>query len=116
MIRFSKHIAVVVLLLTNCCAYAAIKLPAIISDNMVLQQKTTITLWGWADPGEMVTVNAGWQKDPVKAKTDASGAWNVQVKTAAAGGPYTITFTGTNSIEVQNVKLGEVWLASGQSN
>jgi sialate O-acetylesterase len=97
-------------------AFAELRLPAIISDNMVLQQRTTITLWGWAAAGENISVTAGWDKTPVTAVTDSSGKWTVQVKTTRAGGPYNILFAGSNTVEVKNVLLGEVWIASGQSN
>lgn len=95
---------------------ANIKLPALISDNMVLQQQTEVTLWGWADKGEQVIVEPSWLKKEIKTTTGDDGKWQVKVKTAKAGGPYVITFSGNNRIEVQHVLLGEVWLASGQSN
>src|ERR1700712_5231568 len=97
-------------------AFAEIKLPAIIGDNMVLQQNTTIKLWGWATAGEKITITTSWSTSPVAVSADNDGKWMVSVKTSKAGGPYTILFAGTNSITVNNVLLGEVWLASGQSN
>ena len=95
---------------------AEIKLPAIIADNMVLQQNSNIKLWGWANAGEKVTVTASWSKSPVSVVTDNDGKWILSIKTIKAGGPYTIKFAASNTIEVSNVVLGEVWLASGQSN
>ena len=83
---------------------------------MVLQQKSTVTLWGWANAGENITVTASWDKTPVTATADNDGKWIVQIKTIKAGGPYTIIFKASNTIEIKNVLLGEVWLASGQSN
>ncbi|MEP6746757.1 MAG: sialate O-acetylesterase [Bacteroidota bacterium] len=97
-------------------AFAEIKLPAIIADNMVLQQNTTIKLWGWANAGEKITVTASWSKIPVSVSADDNGKWILSMKTSKAGGPYTILFAASNSITVNNVLLGEVWLASGQSN
>lgn len=97
-------------------SFAELRLPAIIADNMVLQQKSTIKLWGWANAGEKITVAAGWNKRPVAVVADNNGKWSVQIKTIKAGGPYNIIFTASNSITVNNVLLGEVWLASGQSN
>ena len=96
--------------------FATIRLPAIIDDNMVLQQKSTVKLWGWADAGEQIAISVSWNKMPISVKTDNTGKWMVSVATTKAGGPYTITFVGTNTITVNNVLLGEVWLASGQSN
>ncbi|SHL83625.1 sialate O-acetylesterase [Hymenobacter psychrotolerans] len=97
-------------------AFADVTLPALITDNMVLQQKSTVALWGWATPGEAVTVMGGWQKKPVKATADAQGNWLVRVPTGKAGGPYTLTVQGNNQLTINNVLLGEVWLCSGQSN
>lgn len=96
--------------------YAALRLPAIISDDMVLQQKSNVTLWGWASAGENVSVTVGWNKTAVTTVADSNGKWSVQVTTVKAGGPYKILFAASNSIEVKNVALGEVWIASGQSN
>ncbi|MDB5268901.1 MAG: sialate O-acetylesterase [Hymenobacter sp.] len=95
---------------------ADVTLPALLTDNMVLQQKTTVALWGWAAPGEAVTVAASWHKAPAKATADAQGNWLVRVPTTKAGGPYTITIEGRNTLTINNVLLGEVWLCSGQSN
>lgn len=95
---------------------AAVRLPAVIADHMVLQQQTTAALWGWADAGERITIRCSWNPQPATVTAAADGRWQADVKTTAAGGPYTITFSGTNTIEVQDVLLGEVWLCSGQSN
>ena len=96
--------------------FADVKLPAIISDNMVLQQNTTVALWGWADAGEAVEIKNSWNYKTEKVTADHKGNWLVHLKTIKAGGPYTITITGENKIELHNVLLGEVWLCSGQSN
>ena len=96
---------------------AAIKLPALISNNMVLQQKTRVTLWGWADAGEKISVKASWHNKTIYALADAGGKWQIVIPTIKAGGPYNISFSsGQQKIIVGNVLLGEVWLASGQSN
>ena len=93
-----------------------VKLPSIINENMVLQQKESIPIWGWADSGEAVSVKASWQKDAVTTKAGDDGKWKVNVKTPTAGGPYTVTIKGNNTISLGNVMIGEVWLCSGQSN
>lgn len=95
---------------------ANIRLPAIINDNMVLQQKSNITLWGWANAGEKITIKAGWTAKQASVTADDKGNWSVQLKTIKAGGPYNIQFAASDTITIQNVLLGEVWLASGQSN
>ena len=97
-------------------AKAAIKLPSLIANNMVLQQNTKVALWGWADAAEKVSITTSWNNKTITVTPDASGKWITYVATTKAGGPYTITFKGNNEIKVENVLLGEVWLASGQSN
>ncbi|RYU78543.1 sialate O-acetylesterase [Hymenobacter persicinus] len=114
-LRFSGLLLVLFLLCAR-AAFADVTLPALITDNLVLQQQTTVALWGWAAPGEVVTVTAGWHKQPAKATADAQGNWLVRLPTTKAGGPYTLTFQGHNRLVVSNVLLGEVWLCSGQSN
>ena len=97
-------------------AGAQIKLPAIISDNMILQQNSKVALWGWAQPGEKITITNNWNNKSVSVTTDASGKWLTYINTTKAGGPYQLMFKASNSVEVKNILLGEVWLASGQSN
>jgi len=95
----------------------AIRLPALIGNNMVLQQNALIKVWGWADAGENVSIQASWISVPVTTKTLADGTWETTIKTPSAGGPYRITVTGRDySITIENVLIGEVWVCSGQSN
>jgi sialate O-acetylesterase len=94
-------------------ASADVKLPALISDGMVLQQGIDVPLWGWADEGESVTVE--FQKQKVTA-TARDGKWVVRLKPLKAGGPFTLTISGKNKIELKDVLVGEVWICSGQSN
>ncbi len=96
---------------------AEVKLPAVLSDNMVLQQQSDARFWGWAAPGEKVGVKGSWEEDfsaPVTADDD--GKWKTSLKTPKAGGPYTITVKGNNTIDLKNILIGEVWVCSGQSN
>ncbi len=97
-------------------AWADVKLPAIFSDHMVLQRNTQVTFWGWASPGENVTVVPGWGAAPVKVRASEDGKWKVRVKTFEAGGPYTVVVRGKNKVVFKDVLLGEVWICSGQSN
>ncbi len=92
---------------------ADVKLPALIADGMVLQQGTSVPLWGWADEGESVTVEFQKQKVTAVAK---DGKWIARLKPLKAGGPFTLTISGRNKIEFKNVLVGEVWICSGQSN
>lgn len=97
-------------------AFAEVRLPAIIGNHMVLQQSTEATLWGWCEPQEKITVKTSWDT-ATYAATGTSGAnWKMLIKTPKAGGPYTITITGANTIVLEDVLIGEVWLCSGQSN
>lgn len=95
---------------------ANVNLPAFFADDMVLQQKTELKLWGWAKPGEEVKVTVGWNEEIYSCKADNQAHWEVMVHTATAGGPYDIHISGYNQLKISNVMLGEVWLCSGQSN
>jgi len=96
---------------------AAVKLPALIGNNMVLQQSATINVWGWADAGENVSINAGWLPSAVSVKANSTGNWATTIPTPEAGGPYQIMIKGRDyTITIENVMIGEVWLCSGQSN
>ncbi|MHC4978910.1 MAG: sialate O-acetylesterase, partial [Planctomycetota bacterium] len=97
-------------------SHADVMLPALIGDNMVLQRNTQVALWGWAQPGERVTVQPEWAGDAVESVADDRGHWRVHVGTPGAGGPYTLTVTGDTVVTLNNVMIGEVWLCSGQSN
>src|SRR5262245_25825361 len=92
---------------------ADVKLPALISDGMVLQQGMAVPLWGWADEGESVSVE--FQNQKLTAMTK-DGKWVVRLKPLKAGGPFTLTVSGRNKIELKNVLVGEVWICGGQSN
>lgn len=96
---------------------AEVKLPAIVSSNMVLQRNTNIVLWGWADAKEEITINASWLNIPMEIKADKEGNWRIEVKTTNSKKPQTITIhSKTSDITLENVLFGEVWLCSGQSN
>jgi len=97
--------------------FAKIILPSVFSDNMVLQQKSDVAIWGWSDPGETVKIVASWNsKDTIKVKADNSSEWKTSIQTIGAGGPYSIQIIGNGKVELKNVMLGEVWICSGQSN
>lgn len=103
-------------LLCTLLASADVRLPSIFSDHAVLQQQADVTIWGWADAGEAVTVSADWPSAPCSATAAADGRWSVKLGTGAAGGPHRLTISGRNAIEIKDVYLGEVWFCSGQSN
>ena len=95
-------------------AQADVKLPAIFSDHMVLQRDQKDRVWGWADPGEEVTVAIKDQSKTAKAGPD--GKWEVTLDPVPTGGPYTLTVKGKNTLTLSDVLAGEVWICSGQSN
>ncbi|WP_041706618.1 sialate O-acetylesterase [Ruminiclostridium cellulolyticum] len=94
-----------------------IRLPRIISDGMVLQRNTDVKIWGWASPGEAVTVR--FIGKAYHAFADDSGEWFVRLEQAKAGGPYDMYIETEESLEkitIKNILMGDVWLCSGQSN
>jgi len=122
-VRFYISVVVVSLVLTsaflNACL-AEIKLPAVISNNMVLQQGEKVAIWGWAEPDEEIKVNVNCKgvKDSI-VTADKDGKWMLKIDSPEAGGPYKMTIRGDkskNKIKLKNILVGEVWLCSGQSN
>lgn len=106
--------AVLSVLLISPLARGEVRLPKILSDHLVLQQQTPAHLWGWADPGEAVVVSLDSQQARTQAGPD--GSWEVFLEPPPAGGPYQVKVEGNNTLVLQNVLVGEVWVASGQSN
>lgn len=95
--------------------HADVKLPAILSADMVLAKSAKTPVWGWADPGEAVVITLGEKNARVTAGAD--GRWRTELDlSASAPGPFELIVQGKNRIAVPNVVVGEVWLASGQSN
>jgi sialate O-acetylesterase len=112
-----RNVQWLVLLAVVACAAstsAAVKLPSVIGDNMVLQRGEAVPIWGWDDPGTQVTVTLGDSK--LTGQADDQGKWCVQLPAMTAGGPHTMTVAGTTRVTVANILVGDVWLCSGQSN
>ena len=103
-----------------CCAVslgAKVDLPTLIGDHMILQQKAEVKLWGTASPKAEVRVTPSWNGQTTSCRADKDGNWLLTVTTPEAGyTPYEITFNDGEPVVVKNVLIGEVWLASGQSN
>ena len=95
---------------------AKITLPAFFTDNMIIQQQTTMTLFGKAKPNKKVSIETSWNNQHYETKADAQGNWQVAVSTPTAGGPYRITLSDGKKTVLENVMAGEVWFCSGQSN
>jgi sialate O-acetylesterase len=98
----------------NLSVSGEVRLPYVLSDNMVLQRGLPVNIWGWANPGEKVLVVFNNQKISAKAAKD--GAWKVQLAPLAAGGPFEMTIQGKNVITLKNILVGDVWVCGGQSN
>jgi sialate O-acetylesterase len=97
--------------------FAIVRLPPIISSNMVLQRNSQAMLWGWANPSERFIIISSWKPNADTVIAFNSGKWKAKISTPSAGGPFTITIKGrTNTIVLENILIGEVWICSGQSN
>jgi sialate O-acetylesterase len=96
---------------------AQLRLPVLFDDHMVMQQKATVPIWGWAHPSQHITIKVSWDTTTVRTRATHGTLWKTALQTPAAGGPHTITIkAGNDEIVLEDVLTGEVWLASGQSN
>lgn len=109
-----KTIFIIFFLANAEISLADVRLPAIFSDNMILQQGMQAPVWGWADPGEKVTAELGGHVAVTVAGDD--GKWKLYLGPLDAGGPFELKIEGKNAIMIKNVLVGEVWICSGQSN
>lgn len=95
-------------------AYAEISLPRLVSDHMVLQRDCKVKIWGWASPGEKVTVK--FMANTLSTKTPGTGRWEIVLPAMKAGGPYRMTLKASNTLTINDILIGDVWLCGGQSN
>ncbi len=96
-------------------ARADVKLPAVFNRHMVIQRQQPVVIWGWADPGESVSV--AMDQQTAQATASSTGEWKITLSPVEADGkPHRLTVSGKNKIELEDVLIGEVWLGSGQSN
>lgn len=109
-----KGIAFMCSLLFSIVCTAQVKLPRIIRDSMILQRDAKLNIWGWASPGEKVSVH--FNNKTYKATTGKDGKWKVQIQPTKAGGPYNMNINASNHIVLKDILVGDVWLCSGQSN
>lgn len=93
---------------------AQIKLPRLVRDSMILQRDSKIKIWGWASPGEKITIQ--FLRKKYSTRADKEGNWFVQLAAAKAGGPHTMELIGKNKITLKDILIGDVWLCAGQSN
>ena len=103
------------LLLAAPLAHATVRLPTLVGSHMVLQRGRPVPVWGWAAPGEKVSITFR-DKTYVASLPDASGRWQATLPATPAGGPYALSIKGQNTLDLTDVLVGDVWLASGQSN
>ena len=107
---------IILFLMSTIEAFSNVSLPAIFSDNMVLQRNAEARIWGWAKPGEVVKISNSWNNETLQTKVGNNGTWEILLPTPDLREPQEVTITGYNTIVLKNVLLGEVWLVSGQSN
>lgn len=112
--RLARLIGCGLILAMPLSARADVKLPAVFGSHMVLQRDCDVPVWGWASPGEQVTVK--FRDQSVSATADADGKWSTKLAPVQTGEPATLTVSGKNSITLDDVLVGEVWICSGQSN
>ncbi len=109
-----KRLLFPALVLLTVCARADVSLPKVFSSHMVLQRHMPIHVWGFAEPGEKVSV--AFHGASGSAMADTAGRWSVYLPAQPAGGPFTLTVRGNNSLQLDDILLGDLWMASGQSN
>ena len=108
-------IHLLVFLLSITAVNAKLTLPKLVSDGMVLQRNTEVTLWGYADAGALIKIS--FLNKEKSVKTNSGGIWQVEFKTPDSNNPETITIASSNEVlSIKNVVLGDVYLCSGQSN
>lgn len=109
-----RAVLLLFLVLFGFTSLAQITLPRLISDGMVLQRDTKIKLWGWAAPNEKVTLQFSGKE--YHTTSTSEGKWIITLPKQKSGGPFEMTFSASNKIQVKNILFGDVWLCSGQSN
>ncbi|MFD3001958.1 sialate O-acetylesterase [Pontibacter toksunensis] len=116
-VKKSKIIHILVLFLFQFSTFGAlaqVRLPELISDGMVLQRNAKTKVWGWASPGEKVTVR--FDGRTYRATTGADGKWLITLAPIKAAGPYTMDIKASNQIKINDILAGDVYFVSGQSN
>lgn len=114
--RYIAHYTSVLIfiLLSANTSLGHVRLPKLISDGMVLQRDANIRVWGWATAGEKVSVSFLGANYATSASND--GKWSIMLPKFKAGGPHEMQISGSNTITITNILIGDVWICSGQSN
>lgn len=111
-----KIILIALSLLVVITTEAKVELPNVFSDNMVLQQKSKVKIWGTSSGSDEIRVQGTWSTKKYVAKVQEDGSWWVSIQTPSFGGPYELIIDGDERLILANILIGEVWLCSGQSN
>ena len=94
-----------------------LNIPLVFGDNMVLQQNSSVPIWGWSKKNKQVSINVSWNDKLYSAKSDVNGKWMINIETPEYGGPYEFSVNSIKQVvSFKNILIGEVWIASGQSN
>lgn len=109
-----KAIVTILALFCSISIFAQIRLPKLVSDGLVLQRDKENLIWGWAAPQEKI--NLTFNKKTFNTTTNSVGKWEIKLPAQAAGGPFEMTFKGSNSLIVKDILFGDVWICAGQSN
>jgi len=109
-----KYAVLIVFIFQISTVSSQVRLPRLVSNGMVLQRDTNLKIWGWAAPNEAIAIN--FVNADYQVTANAVGNWELQMPALAAGGPYTMKIQASNTIEINDILVGDVWLCSGQSN
>ncbi|MDO8317494.1 MAG: sialate O-acetylesterase [Flavobacterium sp.] len=109
-----QYLFLLVILISSISINAQVSVAKIFADNMVLQRNTPIPVWGTAKANEKIEIR--FNKQIKKAKADKNGKWMIRLDNENAGGPYSLAIKASNTVQIKNVLVGEVWLCTGQSN
>ena len=109
-----KKIILLLILFLPAAVFCQVRLPKLISDGMVLQRDANVRIWGWASAGEKITIH--FIDSTYHTTADDKGEWDVMLSKLKAGGPFVMKIEGSDSVTINNVVVGDVWVCSGQSN
>ena len=113
-----NNLLIIISLFTiNLIASQNLKLPSIFNDNMVLQQDSNVSIWGWSKSRSSISITVSWNEKTLITNSDDNGKWIINIKTPKSGKSHKISIkSGNQRVVMSNILMGEVWLASGQSN
>lgn len=96
---------------------ADISLPSIFGNHMVLQENSEVIIWGWGRPfREKVSIKTSWDTIEFTSNINSEAEWQIKLRTPKAGGSHSFMISGNNTIVIEDILIGEVWICAGQSN